>query len=121
MPIQFQRNELNDRPIPAAPIEMNADRVLIWPDKDPTVTYRGIIIPDGIKIPGDRELFSGRFVKQGPGMLMEDGGRFPMRTKDLKFGERVLYNRYGSQNVTLGDHKFVSVRDDAVEGVIEEG
>jgi co-chaperonin GroES (HSP10) len=115
----MESRAFDTKPIPPAPIEIRGDRVLIWPDKDPSVTYGGIVIPDGVVLKGDRELLLGRFVKQGKGMLCGDGTRYPMRTEGLKHGDRILYNRYGSTTVTIGDHKFVVVRDDVVEGVIE--
>jgi co-chaperonin GroES (HSP10) len=115
----MESSALNTDPIPPAPIEIMGDRVLIWPDKDPTVTYGGIIIPDGVVLKGERELLFGRFVKQGPGMLCADGSRYPMKTEGLKHGDRLVYNRHGSTTVTIGDHKFVVVHDDVVEAAIE--
>ena len=126
----MESSAFNNGPLPYVPFEsIVGDKVLVLPDKLPELTSGGIIIPDGVKIKGDRECWYGRVVKFGPGMptwskdWAWNDNRWPMPA--LKIGERVAYNSYGVTTVTVHDKegnriKLVSMHEDNVLAVIED-
>jgi chaperonin GroES len=90
-------------------------RILVQPDKPEDRTRGGLWIPDNAKSPTG----TGVVVSMGPGMLMKDGGRWPM--PDCKPGDRVLYGaRDPYPKVMLNDVMLLSMRDDDVLAVFEE-
>jgi len=103
--------------LPVPPFTLLADRVLVLPDKEPETSPGGIIIPETANRHGDREALTGRVIKFGPGMLMANGGRWPM--PDAKIGDRIVFNKYGTVVVKIDDVKYLSMRDDNVLAVLD--
>lgn len=97
-----------------------ADRILIQPDVVGEVMKSGLILPKSVQQRKQREVATGRVVARGPGLLCKDGSRFPM-PEGFKVGDRVLYYQQGTATVKLDEGEYVSIRDDFLVGVVEEG
>lgn len=96
------------------------DRVLIQPDRVSEVLKSGLILPQSVRDRKQLEVATGRVVARGPGLLCKDGSRFPM-PEGFEIGSHVLYYAQGTARVNLAEGDYVSVRDDFLIGVIEEG
>jgi co-chaperonin GroES (HSP10) len=97
---------------------MQGDRLLVQPDKVGEMIGR-IHLPKATQAARQKECATGRVVAMGPGMLCQDGSRWPM--PDVKIGERILYYNHGAVPVKLEEGEYVSLRDDFILGGLEEG
>jgi chaperonin GroES len=95
-----------------------ADRILVRPDKPEERSTGGIILPRSVMNARREVIDRGQVVSHGPGMLCADGRRWPM---PVKVGDRVIFDRAGSQRIRLGDEDLLLMRDDFILAVIEEG
>ena len=75
-----------------------ADRVLIQPKEAETKTASGIFIPDTAK----EKPQEGVVVAVGPGKKDE--------TMEVKVGDNVIYGKYAGTEVTVGDTKYLIVK-----------
>lgn len=94
------------------------DRFLIRPDKLPE-KVGSLFVPAGLA----RELqqksgLVGTVVYMGPGMLMRDGGRWPM--PNVRPGDRVVYLDQPWPRVRIGDEEFLSIREEGILGEVQE-
>jgi co-chaperonin GroES (HSP10) len=96
------------------------DRVLIQPDIVAEVLKSGLILPKSVQQAKQGRVATGRVVARGPGLLCRDGSRFPM-PEGFEIGSHVLYYAEGAMPVNLVEGLYVSLRDDFLIGVIEEG
>ena len=83
-----------------------ADRVVIEPAAAEQKTASGIIIPDTAK----EKPQQGTIVAAGPGKKDE-----PM---EVKVGDVVLYGKYAGTEVTVGDKKYLIVKQSDILAVI---
>ncbi len=81
-----------------------ADKVIIRPIEQETISKSGIIIPDTAK----EKSQEGEVVSVGPGKINDDGTRIAM---SVKTGDRVIYAKYGGSEVKLGDEKLLIVSE----------
>ena len=72
----------------------------------------GIIIPDAAK----EKSQEATVVAIGSGKLDSNGKRVPF---EVKVGDSVLISKYGGTEVTVGDEKFVLVREDDIVAIIK--
>lgn len=87
------------------------DRVLIKRLEEETTTSGGIIIPDSAKeTPAEGEV-----VAVGPGRT-EDGKVVAM---DVKVGDKVIFSKYGGNEVKIDGVEHLIMREEEIVGVIE--
>lgn len=88
------------------------DRIVVKPIPREEKTKGGIILPDTAK----EKPQEGEVVAVGQGKLLESGQRVPI---DVKVGDRVLYSKYGGNEVKIDDVEYVILREMDVWGVLE--
>ena len=104
-------------------------RVLIKPDPEEEKEKGGLIIKPMTAL--DREKRERRYgtgivVAMGPGMPMDNGGRWPMpdgsRPDILPdiHGKRVIYYKMAEQPYMLDGVEHVIVRDESIDGIVED-
>jgi len=76
-------------------------------------TKSGIFIPETI----DKERpDQGTVVEVGPGKLDENGKRIPM---SVKKGQRIVFAKYGPDEIKVGDKKYFIISEDNILAIIE--
>jgi chaperonin GroES len=88
----------------ATKLQPLADRVLVKPMEKEEKTKSGIYIPDTAK----EKPQEGEVIAVGPGKVADDGKRIPM---DLKVGDRVIYAKYGGQEIKVDDVELIFLRE----------
>ncbi len=86
------------------------DRVLVKPTPPETVTSFGIIIPDNAKEKPEQ----GIVVAVGAGKRAENGALIPVA---LKVGDKVLFSKYGYDEVKVDGTEYYLVREDNILAV----
>ena len=77
------------------------------------MTKSGIVIPDT----ADKEKpMAGRVLAVGPGKLNEKGERVPM---SVKVGDKVLFKKYGPDEIEIEGKKYLVGDEDDVLAIIE--
>lgn len=98
-----------------SPITPLGDRVVVRPLTDEelgTVSASGIIIPDSAKKEKPEQ---GVVLAVGPGKWDEDGEkRIPL---DVKAGDRVIFSKYGYDEVKIADKEYFIVGENSILGV----
>jgi chaperonin GroES len=89
------------------------DRILVKRLEEETKTAGGIIIPDTAK----EKPVEGTIIAVGKGRVADDGTIIP---PELKEGDRVLFSKYGGNEVKIGGEEFLIMNEGDVLGVIEE-
>jgi chaperonin GroES len=89
------------------------DRVLVRPDTaEEEKTASGIIIPDTAK---KEKPETGTVVAVGEGKRTDEGGILPMR---YKVGERVMFSKYGFDEITIGDAEYYVISESNILGTL---
>ncbi len=88
------------------------DRILVKRVEEETKTKGGIIIPDTAK----EKPAEGKVVAAGTGKVGDDGKRIPL---EVKKGDRILFGKYGGQEVKIEGEEYLIMREDDVLCVIE--
>ena len=89
------------------------DRILVKRVEEEEKTKGGIIIPDTAK----EKPAEGVVVSVGPGQIGPDGKRIPI---DMKKKDKVLFGKYGGQEVKVEGEEYLIMREDDVLCVIEK-
>mgnify|MGYP003473863091 FL=1 len=89
------------------------DRLIVRRVAEEEKTKGGIIIPDTAK---DKPT-EGEVVAAGKGRLTEDGKVVPM---DVKKGDRILFSKYGGNEVKIDGVEYLIMREEDVLGIIEK-
>ena len=89
-----------------------SDRVLIEPLKEEK-RKGGIILPDTVTKERPQE---GLVISVGPGKLDDDGKRIAMTVKK---GDKVLFTKYGPNEIKIDDKEYLIAREDDIMGIIE--
>lgn len=93
-----------------------ADRVVVRPLTDEeagTVSASGIIIPDSAK---QEKPEQGVVISVGAGKWDEDGEkRIPLEVKE---GDRVLFSKYGYDEVSVGEEEYYVVSESNILAII---
>ncbi len=99
-----------------SPIQPLGDRVIVRPLSDSesgTVSASGIIIPDTAKKEKPEQ---GIVIAVGKGRFDEDGEkRIPM---DVKVGDRVVFSKYGFDEVKIENNDYYIVSENSILGII---
>jgi chaperonin GroES len=94
------------------------DRILVKADKPPEKTRGGLFIPaTAAKSEQRKNGLTGVVRYIGPGMLTDQGERWPM--PDVRVGDRIVYLDQPWPTVKLADEELVSLRDIAILAVVE--
>jgi chaperonin GroES len=88
------------------------DRILVKRVEEETKTKGGIIIPDTAK----EKPAEGKVVAVGTGKIGDDGKKIPL---EVKKGDRILFGKYGGQEVKIEGEEYLIMREDDVLCVIE--
>ncbi|MBW2407021.1 MAG: co-chaperone GroES [Deltaproteobacteria bacterium] len=88
------------------------DRILVKRVEEETKTKGGIIIPDTAK----EKPAEGKIVAVGVGALNNDGKRVPL---EVKVGDRILFGKYGGQEVKIEGEEYLIMSEQEVLCVIE--
>ena len=72
----------------------------------------GIIIPDTAK----EKPSKGEIIAVGPGKVMETGKRKEM---DVKMGDKIIYSKYGGNEIKVDDEEFIILTEDEVLAIVE--
>ena len=105
------KTPIKSQPQVPAPL---GDRVILRPlslEETGTKTAAGIIIPDTAKEKPEQ----GKVVAVGPGKY-EDGMRIPM---SVKVGDRVLFSKYGYDEVKVGGVEYYVVSESNILAVLD--
>ena len=89
------------------------DRILIRRIDQESKTSGGIVIPDTAK----EKPQEGEVVAVGKGKRLEDGTVQPM---DVKKGDRILFSKYGGNEVKIDGVEYLIMREEDVLGIIEK-
>jgi chaperonin GroES len=88
------------------------DRILVKRVEEQEVTKGGIIIPDTAK----EKPAEGKIVAIGQGALNNDGVRVPL---EVKTGDRILFGKYGGQEINVEGEEYLIMSEQEVLCVIE--
>ena len=90
------------------------DHIVLQTVKDEEVTTSGLVIPDSAK----EKPQHGLVVSVGPGKLNDNG---VVETLDLDDGDRVLYQKYTGQDITVDKVDYIIIRFQDVLAKLEDG
>ncbi len=88
------------------------DRVLVKPLEVKEVKKGGIIIPDTVK----EKPQEGEIIALGTGRITDEGKKIPM---EVKIGEKILFKKYGGDEIKIGDVEHKILERDDILAVIE--
>ena len=88
------------------------DYVLIRPVGHETTTPSGIVLPDSVK----EKPQIGEVMAVGPGWHNTDGKVFPLV---VKVGQKVLYKKWGGNEVKVGTEEWLLIEQKDVMAVME--
>jgi len=88
------------------------DRIIVKRVEEEEKTKGGIIIPDTAK----EKPAEGKVVAVGKGQIGPDGKRIPV---DMKKNDRILFGKYGGQEVKIEGEEYLIMREDDVLCIIE--
>lgn len=89
------------------------DRVIIEPLTEGEKTKSGLYLPDTAKEKPEQ----GKIIAVGPGRFDKEGKRIPM---ELKKGDKVLFTKYGPNEIKVGEKEYLIARQDDILAIIED-
>jgi len=91
-----------------------SDHILIEPIREEEKTKSGIFLPETASKERSEE---GRVVAVGPGRTTDDGKIIPM---SVKVGDRVLFTKYGPNEIKIDNKDFLIAREEDILAIIED-
>jgi chaperonin GroES len=88
------------------------DRVLIEPLREER-KKGGIILPETVEKERPQE---GKVIAVGPGRINDNGNKVPV---NVKKGDRVLFTKYGPNEIKVDDKEYLIAREDDILAIIE--
>ena len=88
----------------AEKIKPLADRVVVKPIEQETMSKGGIVLPDTVK----EKPQQGKVMAVGEGRLTDEGKRIPM---DVKVGDIVIYAKYGGTEIKIDGAELMILRE----------
>lgn len=89
------------------------DRIIVEPMTEEEKTKGGIYLPETV----DKEKpEQGKVISVGPGKILESGKRSPM---DVKVGDKIVFSKYGPDEVKLDGEKYLIIRHSDVLAIIK--
>ena len=89
------------------------DHIVLKPVEQEEITTSGIVIPDSAK----EKPQHGNVIAVGPGKMNEAG---VIETIDLTTDDRVLYQKYTGQEITVDKEEYIVIRFQDVLAKLEE-
>ena len=89
------------------------DRVVVKRTEEETTTKGGIVLPGS----ATEKPAQGEVVAVGPGKRQENGEYKPV---DLKVGDVVVFGKYSSNTVKIGEDELLILNENEIFGVIEK-
>ena len=90
-----------------------SDYILIEPIKEEEKTKSGILLPET----ADKERpEQGKVIAVGPGKRNDSGNLIPM---DIKVGQKVLFTKYGPNEIKVEDKEYLIAKEEDILAVIE--
>lgn len=89
------------------------DRVVVRRQEEETTTAGGIVLPGS----ATEKPSQGEVVAVGPGRLLDNGD---VRPVDLKAGDKVIFGKYASNTIKLGDEELLILNESEIFGVVED-
>jgi len=90
-----------------------SDHILIEPIKEEEKTKTGILLPETAEKEKPEQ---GMVVAVGPGKKNKKGEYFP---PDLKPGQKVLFTKYGPNEIKINDKEYLIAKEEDILGIIE--
>ena len=90
------------------------DRVVVKRKEEETKSAGGIVLPGS----ATEKPSQGEVVAVGPGRLLENG---EIRPVDLKVGDTVIFGKYASNTVKIGDDELLILNESEIFGVLVDG
>jgi chaperonin GroES len=88
------------------------DRVVVKRKEEETTTAGGIVLPGS----ATEKPSQGEVVAVGPGRLLDNGDVRPI---DLSVGDTVIFGKYASNTVMIGDDELLILNEGEIFGVLE--
>ncbi len=89
------------------------DRVIVKRVEEEEKTKGGIIIPDSAK----EKPVEGLVMAVGKGKVLENGTKLEMT---VKVGDRILFSKYGGNEIKIDGVEHLIMREDDILGIIEK-
>ena len=89
------------------------DRVIVKRLESETRSAGGIVIPDTAA----EKPIRGKIVAVGKGKILEDG---KVRPLDLKVGDKILFGKYGGNEVKVDGEELLVLREEDIMAIIEK-
>jgi chaperonin GroES len=89
------------------------DRVIVKREDEERKSPGGIVIPDTAA----EKPIRGKVVAVGKGKVLEDG---KVRPLDVKVGDRILFGKYGGNEVKVDGEELLVLREEDIMAVIEK-
>ncbi len=90
-----------------------SDHILIEPIKEEEKTKTGILLPETAEREKSEQ---GKVIAVGPGKRTEDGKIIPVSVKP---GQKVLFTKYGPNEVKVDDKEYLIAREEDILAIIE--
>jgi chaperonin GroES len=88
------------------------DRVVVKRKEEETKTAGGIVLPGSAA----EKPSQGVVIAVGPGKALDNG---TVRKVDLKAGDKVIFGKYASNTVKIGDEELLILSEGEIFGVVE--
>ena len=89
------------------------DRVIVKREEEERKSPGGIVIPDTAA----EKPIRGKVIAVGKGKILEDG---KVRPLDVKVGDKILFGKYGGNEVKVDGEELLVLREEDVMAVIEK-
>lgn len=89
------------------------DRVVVKRKEEETKSAGGIVLPGSAA----EKPSQGVVVAVGPGRILENGSNRPI---DLKVGDTVLFGKYASNTVKVGEEELLILSEGEIFGVLQD-
>jgi len=88
------------------------DRIVVRRMEEETTTAGGIVLPGS----ATEKPAQGEVLAVGPGKLQENGKVQPV---DVEVGDIIVFGKYSSNTVKIGDEELLILNESEISGVIE--
>lgn len=87
------------------------DKVVVQVTEEADKTASGIYLPDTAK----KKPQEGKVIATGNGRVLDDGSR---NTLSVKAGDRVLFSKYGGNEVTIDGQEYTILDEDQIYAIL---
>jgi chaperonin GroES len=91
-----------------------SDHILIEPIKEEEKTKAGILLPQTAEKEKPEQ---GKVIAVGPGKKTSSGKIIPL---DVKVGQKVLFKKYGPDEIKVGGKEYLIASEDDILAIIED-